>query len=280
MKKKWLIIILTLIFVFTLIPLSYLSAGPNLVTNGDFSASSSNWDYQNAQFDGSTVSLKAGSTTAEGDHAWVYQEISSRKKDCTFSFDVYPTLYCGDGVIWAGFALLENGVLIDPPEWAAYDYGQTVPLDTWSSVSFKINQLWKDAYGSNLPDFDAIAVFVQINPRDVEATFDNIQLICQEGAAKEDEAVIEPEGWVRGDRDMVCHTVFVNDDGCFEFVFWYEYADNNHVMIYDEDGNEVFAIDMPYGKASFEACLADGTYTVKTFHTDMSTPLQEFAIGK
>jgi hypothetical protein len=90
----------------------------------------------------------------------------------------------------------------------------------------------------------------------------------------------EPEPWVRGDRDMVCYQVWVNDNGCFEFVFWYEYKDNNLVKIYDTKGNEVFSIDMPYGKASFEACLANGTYMVKTFHNDMSEPLQEFLIAK
>jgi hypothetical protein len=94
------------------------------------------------------------------------------------------------------------------------------------------------------------------------------------------ESVTEPQPWVRGDRSMVCYQVWVNDNDCFEFVFFYEYADNNHVFIYDEGGNEVFSIDMPYGDASFEACLADGTYTVKTFHDDMSEPLQEFVIAK
>ena len=99
-------------------------------------------------------------------------------------------------------------------------------------------------------------------------------------SSKAEEAVMEEPMWERGDQKMVCASVWVNDNGCFEFVFFYEYADNNHVMIYDTDGNEVFAIDMPYGKASFEACLGDGTYTVKTFHDDMSTPLQEFTISK
>ena len=80
---------------------------------------------------------------------------------------------------------------------------------------------------------------------------------------------------------MVCAAVWVNDDGCFELVFIYEYADNNWVKIYDMEGNEVFSIDMPYGNAHFEACgLADGMYTVKTFHDGFETPLQEFVIGK
>ena len=91
----------------------------------------------------------------------------------------------------------------------------------------------------------------------------------------------EPEPmWERGDKDMVCHSIEVNKDNCFEFVFWWEYKDNNHVKIYDMKGNEVFSIDMPYGKASFEACLDDGMYKVMTFHNDMSIPLQEFYIGK
>jgi hypothetical protein len=90
----------------------------------------------------------------------------------------------------------------------------------------------------------------------------------------------EPEPWVRGDRHMVCHSIEVNDNNCFEFVFHWEYKDNNWVKIYDLEGNEVFSIDMPYGKASFEACLDDGMYKVMTFHNDMSTPLQEFYIGK
>ena len=89
-----------------------------------------------------------------------------------------------------------------------------------------------------------------------------------------------PEPWVRGDRDMVCYQVWVNDNGCFEFVFFWEYADNNWVKIYDKNGNEVYSIDMPYGDARFEACLPDGMYTVKTYHDDMSEILQEFMIGK
>jgi hypothetical protein len=78
---------------------------------------------------------------------------------------------------------------------------------------------------------------------------------------------------------MVCYQVWINDNGCFEFVFWYEYADNNLVRIYDMEGNMVWETDMPYGKANFEACLADGTYMVKTFH-DQPEPLQEFVIAK
>ena len=97
---------------------------------------------------------------------------------------------------------------------------------------------------------------------------------CSKAAAEP-----EPEPWVRGDRDMVCYQVWVNDDGCFELAFWWEYADNNWVRIYDMEGNMVWETDMPYGEAEIEVCLPDGMYLVKTFH-DQPEPLQEFYIGK
>ncbi|GAH92568.1 unnamed protein product [marine sediment metagenome] len=66
----------------------------------------------------------------------------------------------------------------------------------------------------------------------------------------------------------------------FEFVFWWEYKNNNWVKIYDMAGNEVFSIDMSYGAANFEASLPDGMYKVKTYHDNWDKPLQEFIIGK
>ncbi|MFC2145701.1 hypothetical protein ACFLQQ_05160, partial [Actinomycetota bacterium] len=89
----------------------------------------------------------------------------------------------------------------------------------------------------------------------------------------------EPEPPVRI-QDMTCYQVWINDDNCFEFVFRWEYKNNNWVKIYDMAGNEVFSIDMAHGKANFEACLPDGMYTVKTFHSGFENPIQEFMIGK
>ena len=96
---------------------------------------------------------------------------------------------------------------------------------------------------------------------------------CLPGEDEEEEAV-----WVRT-LPMTCSTVWINKDGCFEFVFFWEYKNNNWVKIYDMEGNEVFSIDMKYGNPRFEACLGEGMFMVKTYHDDMSEPLQEFAIG-
>jgi hypothetical protein len=83
----------------------------------------------------------------------------------------------------------------------------------------------------------------------------------------------EPEPWIRGDRHMMCSTVFVNEDGCFEFAFIYEYADNNWVSIFNKDTKELaHQVNMPYGKANFEACLENNiTYVVFTHRAPMGT---------
>jgi len=84
--------------------------------------------------------------------------------------------------------------------------------------------------------------------------------------------------WVR-DRGMTCYQVWINEDNNFEFVFWWEYENNNHVHIYDMAGNLVWKTDFPKGQAHFTADLPDGMYTVKTFH-EAGNILQEFVIGK
>ncbi|OQA22438.1 MAG: hypothetical protein BWY60_00233 [Actinobacteria bacterium ADurb.Bin346] len=90
---------------------------------------------------------------------------------------------------------------------------------------------------------------------------------------------IEEPVWIRN-VPMTCWQVWINRDNKFEFIFWWEYKDNNWVKIYDLSGKEVFKIDMPYGNARFEASLPDGIYNVKTFHDDPNVSLQEFLISK
>jgi hypothetical protein len=123
------------------------------------------------------------------------------------------------------------------------------------------------------------ALYVAYAETDITSYYDYELFNIPGCGKKEVEPVVEEPEWIRS-IPMTCYQVWVNDNGCFEFVFWYEYKDNNWVKIYDMAGNEVFSIDMPYGKANFKACLADGMYTVKTYHVDMSEPLQEFVIAK
>ena len=100
--------ILTLILVFTLLPVSFISASPgNLVTNGDFSAGDSNWDWQRAQFDNPPGVARIRSSDTEW--AVVYQEISTSNKNLRFSFEINPSKYIGNGGIEAGITLFKNG---------------------------------------------------------------------------------------------------------------------------------------------------------------------------
>jgi hypothetical protein len=88
----------------------------------------------------------------------------------------------------------------------------------------------------------------------------------------------EPAPWVR-DREMTCYQVWINEDNNFEFVFWWVYANNNWIQLYDMEGNLVWEVDFEKDKPQFEVDLPDGMYTVKTFHEEGHI-LQEFVIGK
>jgi hypothetical protein len=78
---------------------------------------------------------------------------------------------------------------------------------------------------------------------------------------------------------MTCWQVWINERNNFEFIFWWEYATNNRVRIYDMDNNLVYGKNFEYGQPRFEAELPDGFYTVRTFH-DSDIPIQVFLIGK
>ena len=85
--------------------------------------------------------------------------------------------------------------------------------------------------------------------------------------------------WIRGNLQMSCLKVWINEKGNFEMLFWWPYANNNWVKIYDMKGNLVYSQDMSYDSPHIEVPLPDGMYIVRTYH-DQKEPLQEFIIGK
>jgi hypothetical protein len=267
MKRRLIIVtVFILAFIFTLLPISLISASPeNLLENGDFSGGSTGWSSYNASFDGSTVLLDSG--YGDIDYAFVYQGVFTSNKCLEFSFDVMPNMYCGSGEIYAGITLYKNGGYIDS---AAYEYHQSFPLSQWSSESFTIEQLWKDFYGVGLPNFDYIEVWVEVTITDIEADFDNLSLTpysCGKGE----------EVWVRT-MPMTCWRVWINEDNNFQFIFWYPFKDKNFVRIYDMEGNMVFETDLPYYDPNLIVDLPDGYYMVRTYHGEEM--IQEFLIGK
>ena len=80
-------------------------------------------------------------------------------------------------------------------------------------------------------------------------------------------------------HEMTCWQVYVNDNNNFEFIFLWEYKNNNWISIYDSQENLVYRKSFPYGSPIVEVDLPDGTYTVKTYHEEGNI-LQEFTIAK
>lgn len=80
---------------------------------------------------------------------------------------------------------------------------------------------------------------------------------------------------------LVCAQINIieSSPSVFELIFFYEYADNNWVRIYDMEGNLVFEVDFPHGHPTVIVDLPDGMYNVEVFHEEGKI-LQKFVIGK
>ena len=266
MKRRYLILpisILALILVFTLLPVSFISANPgNLVENGDFSDGTNHWVFSNAILSGGQALV------GPVDGANILQfPITSSDKTLTYRVDVKPVTYGSGGYfacavqLWNGASYVTRGVTFMTPA-----------VDVITHINFKFEDHW-----GPLSDFDTIGVLL--------TTYDGCQVYCDNFILEDtvdnggnDEEEVEEEIWVRN-HEMQCWQVWINQDNAFEFVFVWEYANNNHVQIFDMAGNLVFETDMQKGNAHFVAPLPDGMYTVKTFH-EAGHILQEFIIGK
>jgi hypothetical protein len=260
MKKKWLFFpVLTIIFIFTVLPLGYLNANPsNLVTNGDFSDGSNHWFL----YSSSIVGGEALVGPING--AYVYQvDINASNKNIKYSVDVKPVTYNSLGSFDVAFRLIKGGTGLGD---RTSNYN-SLPTGKWSHISFKISDAWP-----SIPDFDKMEIWIQ--------TFGGCQVYCDNFSLKAPGSTKEAveEGFIRT-MPMTCYQVWVNSDNKFEMVFWYPYADNNWVKIYDMSGKEVYSVDMPLDDPHIIVDLPNGMYTVKTFN-DQPEPLQTFIIGK
>ena len=129
---------------------------------------------------------------------------------------------------------------------------------------------------SNLFTQDGTWFAVTVNGIDTP----NISVTWISGSEDNHQAEVEYR-WGQSIRtsELVCQRVWINEDNNFQFSFWYPYADNNWVRIYDMSGNMVYEADMPYDNPNLIVALPDGMYTVKTYH-DQPDPIQTFVIGK
>ena len=244
MKRRYLILpilTLALILIFALLPMSFLNAAPvELVSNGDFSGV----DYSMWIRNSTSIWVLGGThgiiadCDATGTTASIWQAIQTNKKDLWFSFETNRRV---DEDIRLSIDFMDNGLnIIDV---IAINYGKAIdnfPIDgNWYSDSFSVTSA--TSY-ENI----RISFIVSLNGR---AYFDNISLTYDDGSSTtkppseeaEEEVVIKPS--VRT-HAMTCCDVWINQDNDFEFIFYWEYRDNNWVKIYDMAGNEVFSIDL------------------------------------
>jgi hypothetical protein len=258
------LIVVALVLSFLLIPSGFLVADSNLVKNGDFSDGLDTWESWG------DVAVCGNVRLGPQNQSYVYQSyISTSNKNLIFSCDAMRSNDSGSFTM--GFDLRKDGASVPVPDWAEKHFTPTE--GKWVKLSCSISDIWKSDHSSDIPDFDEIGIWVQTYDGCI-VYVDNISLKAPSSTQQAE----EPQVWVR-DREMQCWQVWINDDNAFEFVFVWEYANNNHVQIYDMAGNLVWEIDFPKGQAHFTADLPDGMYTVKTFH-EAGHILQEFVIGK
>ena len=285
MKSKNLFLLIPLIvLIMSILPVSFLNAAPdNIVVNGDFEdldPEFDGWD-RGTELSGSCdlggdasnhyAILSTDGSGGVGHWVMLFQDINSiPAKDLDLSYRVWLKSYdSNEPGLQAYLALyfIKNSINVGEIK----DNFNTLH-GNWQTVKYNISQRFNG-------DFDRIDVFMYLedaNPDDdatnLEIWFDDISL------SKHIDTTSTPT-WVRT-MPMTCYSVWINKDGNFQFVFWYPYKNNNWVKIYDMDGKLVYEINLPYSNPNLIVELPDGNYTVKTFHNNMSTPIQEFIIGK
>jgi hypothetical protein len=284
--KKWFIPAASILFIALLaLPFNFLFAAPGLLTNADFETGDfTGWTtYIDPAHLSNNVSIETegGGTNSyaridsySGD-SYILQKIPVSSPYISMSLDVRSNFNTFIDSFYIKVELLDDGDNVI----ASGTLTDTNNYPEWTTLVFNATGLLPALPPGTIAATKAINIFFGVDNSEAHPAitdFDNIILTYQE--TEEVGSASEEKVWVR-DRDMTCFQVWVNDDNNFEFVFWWEYANNNWVKIYDMDGTEAFSIDMKYGNAHFEAPLPDGMYTVKTFH-EADKILQEFIIGK
>lgn len=292
MKKPVIFIIFLASALIFFIPLSSINADPdNLVFNGDFSQGADGlegWTTTSSVVDEELLLFSGGgevyaSTTSAIDLTDPINNAIWNDPRATLRFDICADSPSG-GSPSGGFDLHLN--LYDGAEYYYLWIWDINPFSihpgfTTYSINIK-DWLKRDLPPKNMSDF--IEVYrVYLKSRLVNVYIDNIFIGLGDPPSESDEeensdSVQEESVWVRN-HPMTCYQVWINEDNAFEFVFWWEYLNNNHVQIFDASGNLAWEIDFKKGNPHFVAELPDGMYTVKTFH-EAGHILQEFVIGK
>ncbi len=284
--KKWFIPVASILFIALLaLPFNFLFAAPGLLTNADFETGDfTGWttyiDPSHA-FNNVSIETEGGGSNSyaridsyTGD-SYILQKIPVSSPYLSMSLEVRNNINTYIDSFYIKVELLDDGDNVI----ASGTLTDTNNYPEWTTLVFNAIGLLPLLPPGTIAATKAINIFFGVDNSEAQPAitdFDNIILTYQE--TEEVGSASEKKVWVR-DHDITCYQVWVNDDNNFEFVFWWEYANNNWVQIYDMSGNLVFEIDMKKGNTHFEAPLPDGMYTVKTLH-EAGNILQEFIIGK
>ena len=286
MKNKIFIsLVLAIVLIFLLVPSSFLSAKPaNILQNGDFETGSfvPGWSpsfatvfYDNTY--GGTFSYVASLKVIPGINnvSVINQFIDNYySSNLNLSFSYWNVFSSGESSVEINF--IDSSTNLSNARLAT---GNLPYNSSWESRSYNILQWWDNEHpNTSFPYFDRILVSAkQFGNVFGDLWVDNFYL-GQVQASNPSSDTIKPD-WVRT-MPMTCWNVWINEDNNFQFSFIYPYKNNNWVKIYDMGVNLVYESDLPYKNPNLIVDLPDGTYTVKTFHNDMSIPIQEFVIGK
>ena len=270
MKKKLLILPFILVFIFTFLPLNYLFAVPTEF-NGHYyevintpEAGGKTWtDAKNAA---ESLTYNDGSVTYEG---YLVTITSQEEQDFIITLLQNLGYSCWIGAYQEpspGDGPADGWYWVTGESWGYTNWRPGEPNDSNNTEDNQENYAATDTSGEwndlgNVTYFTNGYIVEYNKPTEV----------------KKSGGTAEPV-WART-MPMTCYRVWINEDGDFQFIFWYPYADNNWVRIYDMNGNMVYETDMPYDNPNLIVDLPDGMYTVKTFH-DQPAPIQEFMIGK
>lgn len=283
MKRKILIfLVFTATFIFLILPFKFLNADPvNFVVNGDFETGI----FDPWQEFGSSVINDNGNWVARHgltDNSWIGQDVSVSTRNLLFSFSFKPMVFSNDpdeSTIGVYLKFYKNGNKVGDNLLLTIVPGD-FPLGIWATAIADVPFWYQSVYGSALPDIDKVSVNATYQGGVANYIYFDDFILSRDILQTEIQTqLIQAKTSVRT-KQMTCWQVWINEDNNFEFIFWWEYGNNNWVKIYDMAGNEVFSIDMKKGNPRFEADLPDGMYTVKTFHDGFEKPIQEFIIGK
>lgn len=252
MKRKKLLIYIGLIAVITIaltmIPIQFLYAPPPGILLND-------------------SNLESNGYICGTDRHWVKFDVKSQPHD-TYLLDItkgyIPPNFTTGGV--SEFTAAE--IMSNNGDYIMVDFNSD-PNPTYTTVNgcqyrvdWKIHEAVKIRHSGCCPGIEWIKIW-----------YTGPVIACPSGAP----------AWVRT-MPMMCQYVWINEDGHFQFIWLYPFADNNWVRIYAMNadgtaGDMVFEADIPWDNPNLIVDLPDGMYIVMTFH-DQPDPIQTFVIGK